>query len=566
MVHCLALRFVCRQCGRVHWYKDLAKLLSVNDRLGCMSCKGQDHLVQVPYGYVHECGRLDTVFIEAGHNGHVIRLVNKGSFQESFWFCEQCRRPLRRNPRDGLGFRRCECKPKKAKRGILLEDSRTYYSQTLALVDIEPKSLDRWKENQRFSDLLLAGSLRIPSYRATDIQDLASWKQAPSGLSPELRAMKDLLINQGMPGDEAEAIVQRAAQQAGNDPWKIYDSELQPYRTGACARIWSGVRRTVEYIFVRDEPSSAAIPLDQLIDEAAARNDTTSVQRLTEQREIGAQLGLLKMQVVQALPILLAGVGFSRYYPSPQAGGGDGDQVPDVKLRPFTTQNGKIPIYVARNTTEALLYELDPWRLTAFLKLNLDLNVPLDARASESALRAWLMGLCEPLTERGESHLVLMPFEEEAGLMVHQPSALIFGVLHTVSHVLKATAHRYVGIDGDSLAEYLFPSHQAGLLYVLNHVEFTLGGIDSVFRANMVQWLGSARDYASRCSFDPVCSNSGGACLACLYPKFGCMHFNRTVSRAFLFGGHVAGRATPIIGFWTRAVTDEENSLRQIPR
>jgi hypothetical protein len=163
--------------------------------------------------------------------------------------------------------------------------------------------------------------------------------------------------------------------------------------------------------------------------------------------------------------------------------------------------------------------------------------------------------------ERGEAHFVLTSFEQEAGQSVDVNSALSFGVLHTLSHVLKATAHRYVGIDGDALSEYLFPAHSAGLLYVSTHVEFTLGGIDSVFRSNLLQWFGSARDYAGRCSFDPVCSSSGGACLACLYPKFGCTHFNRTVSRAFLFGGMVSGRLEPIIGYWSLEVKQSTEAL-----
>jgi hypothetical protein len=91
---------------------------------------------------------------------------------------------------------------------------------------------------------------------------------------------------------------------------------------------------------------------------------------------------------------------------------------------------------------------------------------------------------------------------------------------------------------------------------VARNVEFTLGGIDAVFRSNLSQWLGAARDYASVCSFDPVCLSSGGACHACLFPKFGCQHFNRSVSRAYLFGGQVNGRSERIIGYWSREVTD----------
>jgi hypothetical protein len=555
------LVFTCRECGMVHYYADLPKLLSVNTTLSCMKCKKQSVLRQVPFAYVHECGRLDSVYIPGGHQRHTIKLINKGSFQESFWFCETCRIPLRRDARAGLGFRACECAPKKAKRGLLLEDSRGYYSQTIALVDIEPQALDRWKENSRFSDLLLAACLRLPRYKPSDLLDLAAWKPTSGDLSPELRTMKDLLIKQGMSEAQADSIVRTAAKQAGADPWVAYDTALLPHRTGACLRPWQSVRRTVEYVFVRDEPSSAAIPLDQLIREAQDAQDTASATRLTDQRDLAAQLGLVRLQIVQALPILLAGIGYSRYFPAPQAAAGDGDQAPQVSLRPFPSTNNKVPIYEARNTTEALLYELDPWRLAAYLAVNLGAPIPDTAVQSEPHLRAWLMNQSAPLIDRGESHFSLTTFETEAGIAVHPPSALIFGVLHTLSHVLKATAHRYVGIDGDALAEYLFPGHAAGLLYVSNHVEFTLGGIDSVFRANMSQWLGSARDYANQCSFDPVCSSSGGACLACLYPKFGCAHFNRTLSRAFLFGGTTTGRGEPIIGFWSPLVTSETNKL-----
>jgi hypothetical protein len=327
--------------------------------------------------------------------------------------------------------------------------------------------------------------------------------------------------------------------------------------------LWKDSRQTVEYVFVRDEPSAAAISLDELIHEARTRGDLLSAERLESERHLGYQLGLVNLRVVQSLPILLAGIGFTRYFSSPRDAVQADDVAParPVDLRPFDAQDGKIPIFISRNPTEALLYELDPWRVAAFLSVNLGIATP-ENLTSETNLRAWLLSLSRPLTDRGESHLVLREFERDEGLTVDTTSAFMFGLLHSVSHVLKATAHRYVGIDQDYLAEYLFPAHAAGLLYVSSHVEFTLGGIDAVFRANLTQWLGSARDFAGRCSFDPVCARSGGACLACLYPKFGCDHFNRTVSRAFLFGGEVAGFTKPLVGFWTPAVSEASEILR----
>ena len=260
--------------------------------------------------------------------------------------------------------------------------------------------------------------------------------------------------------------------------------------------------------------------------------------------------------------MLLGAIGYTRYFNAPNdAADADGNSA-RVELQPFPSDGKAIPLYAARNTTEALLYELDPWRLAAFLEMNASLSIPPKALESTSALKAWLLEKGQRLTERGESHFVHDVWEIKDDLNVDEPSALLFGVVHTISHVLKATAHRHVGVDADSLAEYLFPAHLSGLLYVSAMVEFTLGGIDSVFRANLSQWLGSARDYAGRCSFDPVCAHHGGACHACLYPKFGCAHFNRTVSRAFLFGGQPKGLSRRLEGFWMPAVADAAERLR----
>jgi hypothetical protein len=570
--------FTCRECGRVQFYQLLSNLQHTNERLRCRDCNGRDQLRQVPYAYVCECGRLDSVYIPSNvpglptHNrDHFIELVNRGSFQDSFWRCRDCRRPLYRNPREGLGFRRCECSPKKGKRGVLLEDSRVHYSQTLDLVDIEPKALDRWKEHPRFSDVLLAAILRVPAYNRHHLLDLAAWKPTEVGrLSPELQHMKATLIKDlGLTDEQADTMVRKSAQQGGLNPWTAYDSDLTAFRSTVGAVSWQESRRTVEFVFVRDEPSAAAISLDDLINETATNGDQASSDRLREEQKLASKLGLTDLRIVQALPILLAGMGYTRYFGNPQDKDGTvGSNVGQVILRTYPTIDGKIPVYVARNTTEALLYELDPWRLAAFLEANSAADISSDATRSESSIRAWLLAQSSRLVQFGESHYLLKPFEIEAGLTVEDASALLFGILHTFSHVLKATAHRYVGIDADSQAEYLFPAHGAGLLYISSHVEFTLGGMDSVFRSNLTQWLASARDYAGRCSFDPVCRQSGGACSACLYPKFGCGYFNRTVSRSFLLGGEIPGRAHPVTGFWDRQVAERAQQLaarRSIP-
>jgi hypothetical protein len=423
--------------------------------------------------------------------------------------------------------------------------------------------MEPWRENEGFSDLLLAAALGVPSYRPAHLLDLARVSPKAPELPEALKVMRKLLIESGKTESEADALVRAAAQQAGGSAWDAIEQDLVPLRDLSGARDWRAQRRTVEYVFVRDDANMGSLSLDELVVEADQRGDAETARRLASERDLASQIGLRDLRIVQGLPIMLAGIGYTRYRAMP----GEGDDhdggfaVNQATLRPYSEQDGKIPIYVARNTTEAVLYEVDPWRLAAFLEVNTGEQV-VSGETSTSALRARLLGHLSELLVRGEAHLLLRPFEQDRGVLVHEASALAFGVLHTLSHVLKATAHRFVGVDADALAEYLFPAHSAGLLYVSSQVQFTLGGVDSVFRGNLTQWLGSARDFAGQCSFDPVCSRSGGACLACLYPKFGCGYFNRTVSRSFLTGGVIAGRDRPLQGFWSAAVVRTAEELR----
>jgi hypothetical protein len=560
------LVFLCRRCGRVHFYSDLSRLAAVNDRLGCMTCKDKDLLRQVPYAYVCECGRLDSISMQKHDRTHPIELIDKGSFRESFWRCKLCGTPLNRDPREGLGYRRCDCAPKKGKRGILLEDNRVYYSHSITLVEISPVVLERWQDHPKFADLLLGACLRLGSYRESHLQDLASYRGPSTELSPELRAMVDLLVSNGIPRDQAEQMARQSSAQAGGDVWTAYERELQPLRQHLPDIDWSTHRGTIEYVFVRDEPSIGALSLSRLAKDSEEGGLAENASRLHDEEALAKSLGLIDLRIVQALPTVLAGVGYSRYSAFPREADGDDSEATagrGADLRPYGETKGRIPLYVARNTTEALLYHLDPWRVAAFLKVNAEIDVPANVLRTEQQVRAWLMGQTRTLAESGQAHFILRRFETKAGVTVDEVSALVFGVLHTISHVLKATAHRFVGLDGDALAEYLFPAHGAGLLYASRYVAFTLGGIDAAFKSNLRQWLGSARDYAGQCSFDPVCARGGGACLACLYPKFGCNYFNRTVSRSFLFGGAVSGYPRRIEGFWSRATTDATKDLER---
>jgi hypothetical protein len=113
--------------------------------------------------------------------------------------------------------------------------------------------------------------------------------------------------------------------------------------------------------------------------------------------------------------------------------------------------------------------------------------------ADESHLRLWLLEYREIFLQQKEAHLELMPWEKEQGLeMVNKTPAVLFGLLHSISHMLIIAATTIAGFEADSLGEYLFPLTGAGVIYAAGHQEFTLGGIVSAFRMNLSYWLRGA--------------------------------------------------------------------------
>lgn len=548
-----------KTCKRIYYFHDIDTALSKNSDRYCYNCRRKGALRPVRFGFIHRCGRLDTLRVPPHEPRHWIVLRDHNNFRSSYWYCEDCQMRLEDKSLNGLGFRACHCglKPN-GMSGVLLEDTKVHYSQTATLVDIDDQQLGQWSANPRFGDLLLTASIGAPAFSAPDLLHLRLAGGPPSGETPTIRAMRDELLASGMAPEAVEAIVGKVATKVDVDPWADYVRDLPEISRVVRPREWAESRGTIEYVFLKHSAQVGTVSLESMSAKARAEGDGASLQRLEDDERFARQLGMSGLSLLSAMPLKLIGYGFSRQYRyPPTSGGGDTGAL----LRPYPEVDRKLPIYVNANESEALLFELDPWHVAAFLQLNGE-PVVHEGFSKEWLARATLLDMAGPMLDTGEAHLVLTDPERETGLQVDVPAALIFGVVHSIAHVLQQTAHRYVGMDADSLAEYLFPAHLSGLLYIASHVKFTLGGLESIFRANLGQLLASAREYAQQCSFDPVCAQSGGACLACIYPKFGCAHFNRTVSRAFLFGGGVAGRSEPLIGFWDPKVLDLSSALR----
>jgi hypothetical protein len=298
-----------------------------------------------------------------------------------------------------------------------------------------------------------------------------------------------------------------------------------------------------------------ATDLSTLLEQAVDRKDELTQERYQADKAVADRLGINLLQVLEKFPLLLAAYGFSRVYGNPQ-------QNRTTTLRPFIADRPKIPIYAVRSTTEGFMFELDPWREAAWLIENRFVVPPTKPFSGECEVRLWLLNQKEIFLRQKEAHLELTPWEKEQGQQVQHTPALLFGLLHSVSHMLIMAAGTHVGFEADSLGEYLFPVSSAGVIYATGHQQFTLGGIVSAFKMNLSLWLDASYEAAQRCIYNPLCRTRGGACHACAHLRFSCPHFNRTQSRAFLVGGPMIGLEKELIGYWSPRVYQRAQALK----
>jgi hypothetical protein len=131
---------------------------------------------------------------------------------------------------------------------------------------------------------------------------------------------------------------------------------------------------------------------------------------------------------------------------------------------------------------------------------------------------------------------------------------LVFGLLHSLSHVAMRAAIRYAGMERTSISEYLFLP-LLGTVIFDNSSLFQLGGLETLARDHLAVFLETLNDEAMVCLYDTECIDHRGACHGCIHaPEISCRVFNHGLSRAFLMGGHApwvdVTAEKRIIGYW----------------
>ena len=276
---------------------------------------------------------------------------------------------------------------------------------------------------------------------------------------------------------------------------------------------------------IGDECLQLALALDADPLDLTGLKTTEPVERHPEIDRVAARLsqpfGITSATLLRKLPIASVVAGYTRMGARAMVETKRGPQPVGFRFFP-TLKETRIPMYGIRTETEGLLFRLDPLLIVQWLARNGLIVDPRLTTANEA--QQWMLQTLEPVTDI---------FEPPADPVTRAVLTLV----HSASHRMMKSLAARCGLNIDSLAEHLFPLTGSFLIYANKRSQFTLGGLEYVFRRDLGDAL-TELTAETRCLFDPVCRDRETACTACLFlSEISCARFNSALSRKVLFGG-----------------------------
>lgn len=279
-----------------------------------------------------------------------------------------------------------------------------------------------------------------------------------------------------------------------------------------------------------------------------ARESATGELLSGQTQHLTTMLGLREIALVDDLPVINATFGYTRRSFEPTYEELGAKELP-TEIRVFPSLDlraahrlgrdelaGSVPVLAREGEHQGLYLSLDPDRVLRWLLRN-GLTLPDGASPIARILAA-----LEPVGRYYDD------------VWEHPARRLIFGLVHTLSHVVMRATSWFAGLDRTSLSEYLFLPLLGTVVFDTSSA-FQLGGIETMVRDNLTAFLEQLSNEALTCVYDTDCIDSRGACHGCVHsPEITCRFFNHGLSRAFLIGGHVpwldVSDERQLVGYW----------------
>ncbi len=518
---------VCKECNAVSFRNEVSSLRQLDGTCPDPGCDGR--LRQLGFVLVCDCGGLSNLQpSQCDQHGWDHLYLSQGSRQNIRTWSFRCRRC---NYEDEFSGWCTDCNSRVG--GATPVDSGSvHYSQRDVIVDIPPVGVDETKipYGEEWCRVLMADHLGQPDLTSDGIT-LEEVATTPGADDEEIQELIDQV---GVENRDAIMNFVRSTT-AGDGYGRNYVVRMnrgdvsvpddRSWYTLVSQQLFTFARCTNPDYYSGDssvevdaERNPSPRPLSDFVE-----NDDF-LEKHYQAKFYPRELETIRVEdawFVDNFPLLNLLFGYTR--DSPKASQAD--------LRTFDHpyDDEAIAVYGDRSPSEAIILELDR---AAIVKWLLD-NSPLVASKApdledEEELKRWFLENIDPR----ETQNPFTPIDDEL-------TELVYTLIHSMSHTLMSTASKQCGLDSDSISELIFPNVPAIVLYAESMEHFALGGMFTLFKTQIRNWVRDSKEFARECIYDPACANSesGAACHACMHvSEFTCENFNANLNRNMLVG------------------------------
>lgn len=525
-------------CNRVF---DYGHSESLPKKPTCRACK-TGKLTQLRFVQIHQCGEIEPLTpprCSRCHHNNKMALDTRGSERISNfrwvcrgcgdrkgvfgWYCQHCSWP------DGGG----EAKRMKP---VVHRTGSSFYAHATTLLNIPDKRLATFfEEVSDWQSIASAVFLELPEVAGRKLSEFVEdsvqvGPKVDDGLSADL---DEIMAEAGsLTGEEMAARI-KASKERRQEERRLSSAsgigEALRNRTGVPVEDWKTAgQEMLEAVMPRETGN----PHDLLPPGRASEFPIAATA--------ARGMGLTNLSLIEDFPIVTATYGFSRVDYKPN----------QCWLKPFPQKqehDGKYPIFVDQVQADAILFRLDASRVVRWLECNGQM-VNLPSGEKEYAEPAFFVKLFDDAPLRQT-----LKADRAAARMV-------FGLLHTICHLLVKNAAVLCGIERNSLAEYVLPRALTSAVYCNHRSGATIGALTALYEQSLAEWLDTVRD-TYRCVYDPVCKRREGSCHACTHlAETSCSYFNLNLGRAFLFGGTDPELGEIPVGFFNPSLDDSSDA------
>ncbi len=512
------LTFYCRTC---HSVQRLAR--NTGHAPSCKKCHKQ--MVQLQFAYACECGYAEGVtpmkfgdYLYNPEKSRYVFLRKEGKLlkeEQMVRSCPNCgARITPSNATDKKVFR-----PQGGKSVNLLDKKMAEVLQTEG-ADAEKLVLARW-----------LGVVGPEEYRKAVKNSEAYFHPGEEDIDEEKVQMLMAFSNKSR--EEAIGFLRQASGNAQDvTSMKHRLEEAATFATLPPEKVSLLVSSLAEYYTLRDPESF--ITLDEAIEKAKETDEILSEDEILD---LNRKLHISFVHAAESIQIVNYTYGYTRMGLTPDSARNL------LQLKAFKSGQ-HYRVFSSILDTEGLLFEFDRKAIYDWLVENGLIEDNSDV-GDERKAKIWF---ADKVDARAITHFSDIPSEEIV-------TKAVYGLLHTISHMFIKSAGINSGISKDSISEIIFPNIPAVFIYPTTLQGVTLGSISGMFETNYKKFLEDALTEFEICTFDPICKErDSGACLGCCFiSDVSCDHFNKDLSRAYLFGGEIKTPTGKIViskGFW----------------